>query len=50
MCMYVHVWQDPESTRVNRKKALLESEGVHFIGDKIASKCIVDLEVLAAAC
>jgi hypothetical protein len=46
----VYVKQDPQSQRVNRKKSLLESEGVHFVGDKIASECVADPGVLAAAC
>ncbi|BDA44866.1 probable methylated-DNA-protein-cysteine methyltransferase [Coccomyxa sp. Obi] len=41
---------DPQSGRVNRKKALLESEGVRFVGDKIADDCVADPEILAAAC
>lgn len=41
---------DPQSQRVNRKKALLESEGVRFVGDKIASECVAEPDVLAAAC
>lgn len=42
--------QDPKSQRVGRKRSLLRSEGVLFVGDKISQQCVVDSQTLAKLC
>lgn len=44
----LHLAQGDDTEQVKRKRALLEAEGVHFDGSKVAGSCVLSQELLGA--